>query len=74
MEGGKGFDVLTIGVWASVGHAEQAFGIEREGEVLVGEVAAVDGLTAGSIALGEVWSDEQGVGCGRRGTHLRLGS
>jgi hypothetical protein len=44
----------SVGVWAGVGHGKNSGAGVLEGEVLVGELFTVDGLTAGAVAAGEV--------------------
>lgn len=43
-----------VGVWSGVGHGQGAGAVVLQGEVLVGELVAVDGLSTGSIVVGEV--------------------
>ena len=45
----------TVGARASVGHGQHAGAGVLQGEVLVRELHAVDALTAGAVASGEVW-------------------
>jgi len=47
-------ELRAVGVWAGVGHGENAWASVLEREVLVGELFAVDRLAAGTITLGEV--------------------
>jgi len=44
----------SVGVGAGVGHGKNSGAGVLEGEVLVGELFTVDGLTAGAVAAGEV--------------------
>lgn len=45
---------LTVGVFSSIGHAQQAFFGMLQLEVLVGKFVAVDGFATRAIALGKV--------------------
>lgn len=47
-------ELRSVGVLASVGHAQPAGAIVLQLEVLILEALAVDGATAGAVALGEV--------------------
>lgn len=47
-------ELRAVGVWAGVGHGENAWASVLEREVLVGELFAVDRLAAGTVTLGEV--------------------
>lgn len=44
----------SVGVGASVGHGQHAGASVLEGEVLVGELVAVNGLAARAVVVGEV--------------------
>lgn len=44
----------TVGVLATVGHAQETLAGVLELEVLIGELGAVDGLATGAIALCEI--------------------
>jgi len=51
---GANEELRAVSVGASVGHGQDAGALVLEGEVLVGELGAVDGLAASTIAFGEV--------------------
>jgi hypothetical protein len=44
----------TVGVGTSVGHGQDTFTSVLQDEVLVGELGAVDGLSTGTVVVGEV--------------------
>uniref|UniRef100_A0A3B4UIS6 Uncharacterized protein n=1 Tax=Seriola dumerili TaxID=41447 RepID=A0A3B4UIS6_SERDU len=44
----------SIGVWSGVGHGQDARAGVLQGEVLVSKLVAIDGLSTGSIVVGEV--------------------
>ena len=44
----------TVGVWSSIGHREISSSSVLDGEVLVGKLHSVDGLTSSSVSSGEV--------------------
>lgn len=52
----------TVGVGASVGHGEDTGASVLQGEVLISELLAVDGLATGTVAAGEVTSLEHELG------------
>jgi len=47
-------ELRTVGVWSSIGHAEDAGASVLELEVFVLELVAIDGLAASSVVVGEV--------------------
>lgn len=51
-EGNK--ELGAVGIWAFVRHAEKPWGIERSGEVFVGEGRPVDGFAACAVVAREV--------------------
>ncbi len=44
----------SVGVWSSVGHGQDTGTGVLQSEVLVSELVAVDGLSTGSVVVGEV--------------------
>lgn len=44
----------SVGVWSSVGHGQDASVSVLQGEVLISKLVAVDGLSTGSVVVGEV--------------------
>jgi hypothetical protein len=51
----RGDEKLTaVGILARVGHAKKTLASVLELEVLIGELCAVDGLAAGTVATGEI--------------------
>jgi hypothetical protein len=47
-------ELTAVRVLARVGHAEKTFASVLELEVFIGELCAVDGLAAGTVATGEI--------------------
>jgi len=47
-------ELRTVGVWSSIGHAEDAGASVLELEVFVLELVAIDGLASSSVVVGEV--------------------
>jgi len=44
----------SVGSGSGVSHRQDSGSLVLQGEVLVGELGAVDGLSAGSVVVGEV--------------------
>jgi len=53
-DGGGEEELAAVGVGAGVGHGEDTFLGVLQGEVLILELVAVDGLAAGAVVVGEV--------------------
>jgi hypothetical protein len=45
----------SVGVGSSVGHGEQEGLVVPQLEVLIGELVSVDGLSTGTVVVGELW-------------------
>ena len=64
-------DLGAVGVWAGIGHGQQAgLGVLQQ-EVLVGELLPVDGLASGTFAHGCRGQDDAVRRCGTRGLGWR---
>eukprot|EP00538_Stauroneis_constricta_P007049 CAMPEP_0119545972 /NCGR_PEP_ID=MMETSP1352-20130426/570_1 /TAXON_ID=265584 /ORGANISM="Stauroneis constricta, Strain CCMP1120" /LENGTH=213 /DNA_ID=CAMNT_0007590611 /DNA_START=130 /DNA_END=771 /DNA_ORIENTATION=- len=54
--GGADEELGSVGVWSGVGHAENSWASVLELEVFIGELSSVDGLSSGSVVVGEITS------------------
>lgn len=51
----------SVGVGSSVGHGEQEGLVVPQLEVLIGELVSVDGLSTGTVVVGELRVSKRGI-------------
>jgi hypothetical protein len=63
-------ELASVGVLSRVGHAKETLASVLELEVLVGELGAVDGFAASTVAFGKITSNEMLALCKYRLTSM----